>query len=147
MTSNQVEATVYISMLWHDKRRGRGFSMGELAEAGMTLHDAKIHKIPVDKRRRTSHSWNIRALTSLLKVIPLTDIKGIGKVTAAKLEAAGITSAQILVNSTLEELEAKGFSETNCGTVSRTSPSTREALRSRDSSAATSIRNKPSCHA
>jgi hypothetical protein len=112
MTSNQLEATVYISMLWRDKRRGRGFSRGELAEAGMTLHDAKIHNIPVDKRRRTSHSWNIQALIALLKVIPLTDVKGIGQVTATKLEAAGITSAQILVNSTLEELEAKGFSET-----------------------------------
>ena len=113
MTSNQVEATVYISMLWRDKRRGRGFSRGELAEAGMTLHDAKIHNIPVDKRRRTSHSWNIQALITLLKVNPLTDVKGIGKVTAAKLEAAGITSAQTLVNSTLEELGAKGFSETS----------------------------------
>jgi hypothetical protein len=113
MTPNQLEATVYISMLWRDKRKGKGFSRGELAEAGMTLHDAKIHNIPVDRRRRTSHSWNIQALTALLKVIPLTDIKGIGKVTAAKLEAAGITTAQILATSTLEELVARGFSETS----------------------------------
>ena len=113
MTPNQLEATVYISMLWRDKRKGKGFSRGELAEAGMTLHDAKIHNIPVDRRRRTSHSWNIQALNALLKVIPLTDVKGIGKVTAAKLEAAGITTAQILAKSTLEELVAQGFSETS----------------------------------
>lgn len=113
MTPNQLEATVYISMLWRDKRIGKGFSRGELAEAGMTLHDAKIHNIPVDRRRRTSHSWNIQALNALLKVIPLTDVKGIGKVTAAKLEAAGITTAQILAKSTLEELVVHGFSETS----------------------------------
>jgi predicted flap endonuclease-1-like 5' DNA nuclease len=113
MTSKQVEATVYISMLWRDKRRGKGFSTKELAEAGMTLQDAKIHNIPVDKRRRTSHSWNIQVLNELLKVIPLTDVKGIGKITAAKLEAAGITTAQILARSTLEELAAHGFSKTS----------------------------------
>ena len=113
MTSNQLEATVYISMLWRDKRKGKGFSRGELAEAGMTLHDAKIYNIPVDKRRRTSHSWNVQALIAVLKVVPLTDVKGIGKVTAAKLEAAGITTAQILAKSTLEELVAQGFSETS----------------------------------
>lgn len=112
MTPNQLEATVYISMLWRDKRKGKGFSTGELAEAGMTLHDAKIHDIPVDKRRRTSHKWNIQALTALLTVIPLTDVKGIGKVTAAKLEAAGITTAQVLATSTLKELTAQGFSAT-----------------------------------
>ena len=113
MTSKQLEATVYISMLWRDKRRGKGFSTRELAEAGLTLHEAKIHDIPVDKRRRTSHSWNIQALSALLKAIPLTDVKGIGNVTAAKLEAAGITTAQILVRSTLEDLVAQGFSKTS----------------------------------
>ena len=113
MTPNQLEATVYISMLWRDKRKGKGFSTGELAEAGMTLHDAKIHDIPVDKRRRTSHKWNIQALTALLTVIPLTDVKGIGKVTAAKLEAAGITTAQVLATSTLTELTTQGFSATS----------------------------------
>lgn len=112
MTSNQLEATVFISMLWRDKRKGKGFSRGELAEAGMTLHDARIHNIPVDKRRRTSHSWNSQVLIAFLKVIPLTAVKGIGEVTAAKLEAAGITTAQILVKSSREELVAQGFSET-----------------------------------
>ena len=113
MKSKQVEATVYISMLWRDKRRGKGFSTAELTEAGLTLHDAKIHDIPVDKRRRTSHSWNIQVLNTLLKAIPLTDVKGIGKVTAAKLEAAGIPTAQILVHSTLDDLVAQGFSKTS----------------------------------
>lgn len=113
MTSNQLEATVYISMLWRDKRKGKGFSRGELAEAGMTLHDARIHNIPVDKRRRTSHSWNSQVLIALLKVIPLTAVKGIGEVTAAKLEAAGITTAQILAKSSRDELVALGFSETS----------------------------------
>lgn len=113
MKLEQVEATVYISMLWRDKRRGKGFSRSELAEAGMTVQDATIHNIPVDKRRRTSHSWNIQTLAALLKVIPLTDVKGIGNVTAAKLEAAGITTAQMLARSTLEELVAQGFSETS----------------------------------
>ncbi len=51
-------------------------------------------------------------LIAFLKVIPLTAVKGIGEVTAAKLEASGITTAQILVKSSREELVAQGFSET-----------------------------------
>ncbi len=113
MTSNQLVPKVYISMLWHDKRAGKGFSRGELAGAGMTLQDAKKQNIPVDKRRRTNHSWNTQALSSLMDAIPLLEVKGIGKVTAAKLEAAGIDNAQVLANSDPNELIAKGFSKTS----------------------------------
>lgn len=113
MTSNELVANVYISMLWRDKRKGKGFSKGELASAGMTLQDAKIQNIPVDKRRRTSHSWNIQALAPRMNVISLVEVKGIGKVTAAKLEAAGINTAQALANCNIEDLVTKGFSETS----------------------------------
>jgi hypothetical protein len=113
MTSNELVAKVYISMLWRDKRKGKGFSKGELASAGMTLQDAKIQNIPVDKRRRTSHSWNIQALTPRMVVISLVEVKGIGKVTAAKLEAAGINNAKALANCNIEDLATKGFSKTS----------------------------------
>ena len=112
MTLKQPYAKVYISMLWRDKRKGKGFSRGELARAGITLENAMIHSIPLDKRRRTTHSWNVHALIAWITVIPLVNVKGIGKVTAAKLKAVGINNARDLANCDLKELVTKGFSET-----------------------------------
>ncbi len=43
-------------------RPGRGFSLGELKEAGLSLRDAKKLGIYVDRRRKTVHPWNVEAL-------------------------------------------------------------------------------------
>ncbi len=48
------------------KRLGRGFSLGELKEAGISLAEAKRMGIPVDRRRKTVHAWNIEALKKLV---------------------------------------------------------------------------------
>ena len=47
-------------------RAGRGFSLEELKQAGLTLAEARKLRIPVDKRRRTAHEWNIEELRKLL---------------------------------------------------------------------------------
>ena len=47
-------------------RRGRGFSLAELREAGLTLSDARRLGIPVDRRRRSVHGHNVEILKSLV---------------------------------------------------------------------------------
>ena len=58
----KIEALVHSSEQRTHVRKGRGFSRNELKEAGLTLHDARMFKIPVDKRRRSSHPENIETL-------------------------------------------------------------------------------------
>jgi len=50
-------------------RRGRGFSLGELERAGLTAKEARRLGIYVDKRRRSVHDWNVRALKDYLSKI------------------------------------------------------------------------------
>ena len=45
-------------------RQGKGFSPDELKEAGLNAGDARNLKIPVDRKRRSSHEENIEALKS-----------------------------------------------------------------------------------
>jgi len=44
------------------KRKGKGFSGKELTKAGIAREDVKHLHIPYDKRRKTSHSWNVENL-------------------------------------------------------------------------------------
>ncbi len=48
-------------------RVGRGFSIGELEAAGLDITSAKKLGIPIDKRRRSVHQWNIERLKSFLQ--------------------------------------------------------------------------------
>jgi len=48
-------------------RKGRGFSLGELREAGLTPEKARKLGLYVDKRRKTVHPWNVEALKNYLK--------------------------------------------------------------------------------
>ena len=43
-------------------RRGKGFSLSELRDAGFTHSDAVCLRIPIDKRRRSIHQTNIETL-------------------------------------------------------------------------------------
>jgi large subunit ribosomal protein L13e len=51
----------------YEKRSGRGFSRGELKEAGTTIKQALQAGIPVDSRRRSVHSENVELLKTQLK--------------------------------------------------------------------------------
>lgn len=48
------------------KRIGKGFSLGELKEAGIDLLEARRKGIPIDRRRKTVHPWNVEALKKLV---------------------------------------------------------------------------------
>ncbi len=48
------------------KKIGRGFSKGELEAVGLTFRQALKLGIPVDKRRKTVHDWNISILREYL---------------------------------------------------------------------------------
>ncbi len=50
-------------------RIGRGFSKGELEAVGLDFEKALKLGIPVDKRRRSVHEWNIEALKKYLERI------------------------------------------------------------------------------
>ncbi len=56
-------------------RRGRGFSLGELKEAGLTPAQAKRLGIYVDKRRKTVYEWNVKALKDYLEKLRALGVK------------------------------------------------------------------------
>ena len=47
------------------KRKGKGFSKREIIESGLTIKNIKELHIPYDRRRKSSHSWNIGRLKNL----------------------------------------------------------------------------------
>ncbi len=47
-------------------REGRGFSIPEIREVGLSIKEAQLLGIPVDKRRRSKWEWNIEALRKYL---------------------------------------------------------------------------------
>ena len=47
-------------------RSGKGFSSGELLDAGLTVREARNRSIPIDRRRRTSHRANVEAIRNVL---------------------------------------------------------------------------------
>jgi large subunit ribosomal protein L13e len=49
-------------------RGARGFSLGELKEAGLTVDQARKFRLPVDPRRKSKHEENIRKLKKLPKL-------------------------------------------------------------------------------
>ncbi len=46
-------------------RPARGFSLGELKEAGLTIAEARRLGIPVDTRRKSKHEENVKRLKEL----------------------------------------------------------------------------------
>ncbi len=49
------------------KRAGKGFSVGELKEAGLCLKRALKLGLPVDPRRRTIHEENVKLLKNFME--------------------------------------------------------------------------------
>ena len=98
------------------RRKGRGFSLGELREAGIGIAEAKKLGIAVDRRRRSLHRENVEELKRIasqkpaekkVRVVKLQEIKGVGPKKAEKLAKAGIRSANDLLNADLEEVSEK----------------------------------------
>jgi len=50
----------------HKLRKARGFSLGELKEAGLPKSQARSMKVRVDERRSTIHPRNVTALGTFL---------------------------------------------------------------------------------
>ena len=51
----------------HGERKGKGFSINEVTKAEMTMGNAKHLHIPYDKRRKSSHSWNVEMLKDIIE--------------------------------------------------------------------------------
>jgi len=52
-------------------RIGRGFSLGELADAGLTIDEAKRLGIAVDRRRKSVRKENIEALKTYIESLAI----------------------------------------------------------------------------
>ncbi len=108
MMEEETKPVVYAPTRKKQIREGRGFSLEEIKRAGLTLHEAKLLEIPIDKRRHTTHPKNVETLKEHLQIpIPLTGIKGIGKATEEELKSAGILDAYDLATADIDTLAEK----------------------------------------
>ena len=104
----EIKPVVYSSTRKSRIRKGRGFSLGEIKQAGLGLHEAKMLEIHIDNRRRTVHLRNVEVLKEDFGTsIPLTEIKGIGKATQEKLERVDILDAYDLAHADINVLAEK----------------------------------------
>lgn len=101
------EAMVLRLIRGRRRRKGRGFSVDEIQRAGLTLHKARMLSVSIDRRRRTSHPWNVQRLRSLHLVVPLTEIRGIGEATSTELMEASVSDAHDLARCDVEKLSEK----------------------------------------
>jgi len=58
-----------ISPLLQKRRRGKGFSLGELRAVGLDSETARKIGLPIDKRRKSVHEENIKALKDFLNKV------------------------------------------------------------------------------
>ncbi|MBS7611008.1 ribosomal protein L13e [Candidatus Bathyarchaeota archaeon] len=62
---------VKIPKVGYGFREGRGFSIGELKEAGLSIGKARMLGLYVDTRRRSIRKDNVEALKQFLKTIEM----------------------------------------------------------------------------
>jgi len=104
----KTEAVVYTPAKRPKPRKGRGFSLKEIKDAGLTPQEAKTLGMMIDTRRKTSHAENVEVLKEEYgTVVLLTEIKGIGKTAEKKLIEAEILDASDLAGANLDELAKK----------------------------------------
>ena len=104
----KTEAIVYTSTRRPRPRKGRGFSLKEIKDAGLTPQEAKTLRLTIDVRRKTSHTENVEVLKEEYgTVVLLTEIKGIGKTAEKKLIEADILDAADLASANLGDLTKK----------------------------------------
>ena len=101
-------------------RKGKGFSRGELKEAGLGIKHALHQGIPIDPRRSTTHNENVKTLNACLGMkatmpapqVDLTEIEGIGPKRSEQLKATGVRSLKKLAESKPKQISEKlGVSE------------------------------------
>ncbi len=63
--NQRIRPTVY-SPIYNRPREGRGFSLKEIKEAGLTFSLAKKLNIPIDRRRKSLHKENVQKIMELL---------------------------------------------------------------------------------
>jgi len=69
----------------HRLRKARGFSLGELKQAGFNQPQARSFKIRTDERRSTVHAQNVAALKAFLaSLTPKTSVSEPSVETAAE---------------------------------------------------------------
>ena len=106
--ASEVKAIARVPVSRIRVRRSKGFSLSEVKKSGLTLQQAKNLHIPIDPRRRTAWEENIKTLSmNYVTGVDLTEIKGVGKIIAQKLKAAGILNANDLIRADLDELSGK----------------------------------------
>jgi len=99
------EPVVYTPTRRPHPRRGRGFSLGEIREAGLNPNEARRLGIPVDRRRSSTRPQNVEGLREEYgPVIPLSTIRGVGAAAEKKLTAADIVDARDLAEADLAAL-------------------------------------------
>ncbi len=98
--------------------KGKGFSRSELKELYLSTTEALKLSVPIDTRRSTKHEKNVQTLRDYIeslkqesslpketvKTAKLTEVKGIGPKTMAKLVKAGITTANELAVTDVERV-------------------------------------------
>jgi len=108
MTERHVEPIVQAPSRRRHSRIGKGFSIKELQDAGLTVAKAKKLDIAIDMRRRTSYDKNVQMLKMEYTIdFPLTEITGVGKAAEKKLIHAGIFDARDIAEMSLDELSAR----------------------------------------
>ncbi|MEM2849033.1 MAG: ribosomal protein L13e [Candidatus Bathyarchaeia archaeon] len=70
---NLSKPVVKIPKAGYGFREGRGFSMGELKEAGLSVGKARMMGLYVDTRRRSIRKDNVEALKRFLKTLEAKD--------------------------------------------------------------------------
>jgi predicted flap endonuclease-1-like 5' DNA nuclease len=134
---SEIEPIVMQSQDSRKLKAGKGFSLGELQDAGLNVHEAKRLSLPIDRRRKTTHMENVTAIKNYIKelkekgkkkkveeaklpteaektaISELTKLEGINKKLAKKLFELKIDSLGALSSAKPKDLAKKlGVSET-----------------------------------